>query len=133
MLDSFAPSPSRTHARVRTAGQAGTHARVGFCAKYLGASTYKYATDEIDSASHGEEECVKRGRWAKHARTEPSDDGKIFGRRANFHSTVNTRRAEGKARVRTKINLYCARALFGGKGIYVRSYARPASTITLYL
>lgn len=31
-----------------------------------------------------------------------ADDGKIFGRRANFHSTVNTRRAEAEKLVRER-------------------------------
>lgn len=50
----------------------------------------------------GGEEENDEGENAGRARTEPSDDGKIFGCRANFHSTVNTRRAEAGKLVRER-------------------------------
>jgi len=84
------------------------HARTGPRAKYLGATVYKYVPDEIDQRVIQWGEGRKRrsgggGRGGEsRARTEPSDDEKIFGRRANFHSTVNTRRAEAEKLVRER-------------------------------
>lgn len=68
----------------------------------------------------------------KRGRGVPSDDGKIFGYRANFHSTVNTRRAEAEKLVRTtKINLYTAerRARSLARSLAIRNYVISVAAI----